>query len=193
MRSPHFLLAVAGSVILASCSGSESTASVECAFTYWNGTVGTCLPDGWIALDRDILDARGAPPEVVVAFQAEQPISGLFPTVSVTRELLAQAMESEEYSDASLAAVKSLPGYEAVNTSSLTVDGAEVDVHTFTSQVRTNDPKTRFSQVSISDGQTGYTFTAASPISVGAQTEEEMLLILQNATLMPPEGGSDEG
>ncbi len=170
------------SLLLAGCGGSGS-AEVSCANAYWDGTVGTCLPSGWIVLDRAMLDQRGAPPEVITAFQADKPVSGQFPTVTVTREMLKQPMTSKEYSDASLQSVTGLPGYEEGDTRTVTIDGESVALHTFTAQPRSDEPRIRFYQVSIAGEGAGYTYTGALPLTVAAAVQSQVTLVLQNATL----------
>jgi hypothetical protein len=185
MRMP-LIAAVALSVVLSACGG--GSAEVACENLYWDGTVGTCLPANWKVLDRGLLDQRGAPPEVIVAFQADTPVSGQFPTVTVTREALKQEMTSAEYSEASVQSVTTLPGYEEGDQATVTVDEADVALHTFTAQPRPEEPRVRFFQVSMAAQSTGYTFTGAVPLTVPAAVESAIKLVLQNATLREQKG-----
>jgi hypothetical protein len=170
--------------LLTACGGSST--EVTCANTYWDGTVGTCLPADWKVLDRTLLDQRGAPPEVIVAFQADQPVSGQFPTVTVTREALKDDMASKDYSEASLQSVTTLPGYEEGDQTTVTIDGSDVTLHVFTAQPRPEEPRVRFFQVSVAAQSAGYTYTGAIPLTVPAAVEGQIKLILQNATLVDP-------
>lgn len=173
---------------LAACGG--ETATVSCQNQYWDGTVGTCLPAGWHVVDRATLDDRGIPPEAIIAFQADEPFSGQYATVTVIREPLARQMTSGEYSDASMQSVSTVAGYTKVDSQTVTVDGEEVTLHIFTAQPRADEPKTRFAQISALTGMTGYTFTAATPVAVGSTLEQQVLLILKNMTLKDPEAGA---
>ncbi|UPA22314.1 hypothetical protein K8942_04670 [Candidatus Peribacteria bacterium] len=174
---------------LAACGGESAT--VSCQNQYWDGTVGTCLPAGWHVVDRAALDDRGVPPEAIIAFQADEPFSGQYATVTVIREPLTRQMTSTEYSDASIQSVSTVAGYTKVDSESITVDGEEVILHTFTAQPRTDEPKTRFAQVSAISGMTGYTFTAATPVAVGNTLEQQVLLILKNMTMKDPKAAAE--
>jgi len=172
-------------LFLASCGG--GTAEVACDNTYSDAFVGTCLPDGWHVVDRDELDDRGVPAEVTSAFQSDAPYSGQFATVTVTREVLPQDLDSEEYSAASVLSVQTLPGYEEVDRRNLVVDGADVTLHIFTAQPRDDQPESRFYQVSaVSTDSIGYTFTGATPVSVPDELESQVIAILRNVTLAQP-------
>ena len=189
MRFMKKLLLILGStLILGACGGNTTTSDLSCTSAYWDGTVGTCLPDGWHVVDRADLDQRGIPGEVLVAFQSDAPISGQLATVIVTREPLTQPMDSEVYSEVSIESVRGLPGYELIDERTVTVDGATITLHIFKAQPRTDEPETRFYQVSIASGQSGYTYTAATPVSVEKDLENQVLLIVRNATLHGPEG-----
>ncbi len=179
------LASLALGFLLTGCGGSTAT-QASCANAYWDGTVGTCLPEGWRVIDRSVLDQRGAPPEVIVAFQAEKPVSGQFPTVTVTRETLKENLSSPEYSEASIQSVTTLPGYTEGEASAVTIDEESVKLHTFTAQPKADEPQVRFFQVSIAAQSTGYTFTGAVPLTIPAATEAQIKLILQNATLKEP-------
>ncbi len=169
--------------LLAACGSSTTSTTVACANVYFDGTVGTCIPAGWHVVDRGQLDARGVPPEVLVAFQADAPVSGQFATVTVTREPLTKQMTAEEYSNASMQSVQAMPGYAKVNTEQITVDGQKVTMHTFTAQPQADQPKTRFTQVSIVSGSAGYSYTGATPVTVDDAVTAQVQLIVKNATL----------
>lgn len=185
MKRYHASLAL--SVLLASCGGS-SGGDIACELQYWDGEVGTCLPGDWHALDREELDDRGVPEEVIVAFQSDSPVSGQFATVTVTREALAQTMSSTDYSDASIVSVEGLPGYNQIDKQNLEIDGEDVSLHVFIAQPRDDQPESRFYQVSAVGVDAGYTFTASLPVSVDEELEEQALLILRNATFEAPAG-----
>ncbi len=172
-------------LVLTACGG--GTTAVTCENQYWDGTVGTCLPAGWHVVDRAALDQRGVPPEAVVAFQADQPFAGQYATVTVIREALTKQMTSPEYSEASMQSVTTVSGYAKVDSEAVTIDGEDVTLHTFTAQPRSDEPKTRFSQISAVAGMTGYTFTAATPVTVEKALDQQVQLILKNATLKNPE------
>lgn len=175
------LIALSALLVLAACGG---TASTVCDRGYWDGTVGTCVPEGWQVLDRAALDAKGMPPEVLVAFQSEKPVSGQFVTMTVTREALSQPMTSADYSDASIASVAGLPGYDEQDRQSATIDGEDVDIHIFLAQPSPDQPESRFYQVSAVSGSVGYTFTAATPVSVPDATESQVLSMLKSVTFV---------
>lgn len=181
-RSTLSLLAV--SLFLTACGG--SSVAVSCSQQYWDGTVGTCLPDGWHVLDRNNLDLRGAPGEVTVAFQADTPIAGQYAVITATRETLNDAMTSAEYSDASIASVKTLPAYARIDTQKVTVDGQDVSLHVFSAQPKSDEPKTRFYQLSAVSGTAGYSFTAATPLTVDKTVEGQIQLILKSVTFTKP-------
>lgn len=179
----RFLSIIALTFLLVACGGSGTSSSVSCTNVYFDGAVGTCLPVGWHVVDRGQLDARGVPPEVLVAFQADAPVSGQFATVTVTREPLTKQMTAEEYSAASMQSVQAMPGYAKVNAEQITIDGRKVTMHTFTAQPRADQPKTRFTQVSIVSGSAGYSYTGATPVTVEDSVTTQVQLIVKNATL----------
>lgn len=174
-------IALTGLLLLAACGGNDV---VVCERGYWDGTVGTCVPEGWQVLERDMLDEKGMPPEVLVAFQSEMPVSGQFVTVTVTREALSQPLSSPDYSEASIASVTGLPGYEEQDRLSATVDGEDVEIHIFTAQPSPDQPESRFYQLSATHESIGYTFTAATPVTVPEGTEAQVLSLLQNVTFV---------
>lgn len=172
------------SLFLTACGG--TTSSVSCAQQYWDGTIGTCLPDGWHVLDRANLDLRGAPGEVTVGFQADNPIAGQYTVITVTREALNDAMTASEYSDASIASVKTLPAYAEIDTQKVTIDKDNILLHVFSAQPKSDEPKTRFYQMSTVAGTAGYSFTAATPLTVDKTVESQILLILKSVTFTKP-------
>lgn len=183
-RMKKITAALALTFLLAACGGGDAT--IACEETYWDGTVGTCLPAGWHALDRAELDDRGVPTEVVAAFQANTPTSGQFATVTVTREALSQPLTSSDYSEASVQSVIGLPNYDEVDKQDITIDDTDVTLHIFTAQPDPEEPEARFYQVSAALGNTGYTYTAATPVTVSNELEEEVLVIVRSATLRGP-------
>lgn len=170
-------------LLLAACGGGST---VECAQSYWDGEVGTCLPEGWHVLDRSNLDDRGVPEEAVVAFQTDESINGQYLTIVVTREALAQPIASAEYSEAGVASVGTLPGYARIDERTVKIDGENHILHAFTAQPSDAQPMARFYQISLAKGQNGYTFTAATPVSIDDSAEERITAILENATLTAP-------
>lgn len=177
------LLSAASLVFLAACGGGTT---VSCTNQYWDGAIGTCLPSGWHVVDRAALAEKGVPADVIVAFQADAPTSGQFPTVTVTRESLGRQMTSTEYSDASVLSVGGTQGYAKIDTQKIQIDGKDATLHIFTAQPESDEPKTRFYQVSASAGMTGYTYTAATPVTIASALEQQILLIVKNATLTAP-------
>lgn len=176
------LIACTGLFLLAACGGG-ATATV-CERGYWDGKVGTCVPEGWQVLDRAALDEKGMPSEVLVAFQSEKPVSGQFVTVTITSETLTQPLTTADYSEASIASVAGLSGYEEQDRLSATVDGEDVDIHVFTAQPSSDQPESRFYQLSAVSDSIGYTFTAATPVSVSDDLEAQVLSLLRNVTFV---------
>ena len=169
--------------LLTACGGGRSR-EVACEQEYWDGTYGTCLPSGWILVDRETLRQRGVPEDVIVAFQAETSVSGQFPTVTVTRERLTQETDPEDYSEASIRSVSVLPDYELLDSREVTVDEVRISLHVFTAKPVTQEPMRRFYQVSTTFGGVGYTITGSAPVSVSDATAKEITLILTNSTFV---------
>ncbi len=180
----RFTVILALTLALAACGGSST---VECTQEYWDGEVGTCLPAGWHVLDRGNLDDRGVPEEAVVAFQTDESVGGQYLTIVVTREELADEVTSPDYSEAGVASVSSLPGYTRIEERTVTIDGEKHILHVFTAQPSEEQPMARFYQVSMAKGREGYTFTAATPVSIDDSAEDRIVTILLNATLVAPE------
>ncbi len=158
---------------------------MACEQEYWDGTYGTCLPEGWVVVDRETRAQRGVPEEVVVAFQSEQSVSGQFPTVTVTREPLNTVVDPASYSQASVRAVSVLPGYTLLDSQNVTIDDTRVTLHVFIAQPVASEPQRRFYQVSTVSGSAGYTVTGLLPVSIDEE-EEEILLVLRNSTFQEP-------
>lgn len=178
------ILAISSLVLLLSACGGGT--AVECAQSYWDGEVGTCLPSGWHVLDRANLDDRGVPEEAVVAFQTDESIAGQYLTIVVTRENLPEEVASEDYSEAGAASVTTLPGYGRIDERTVKIGDKDHVLHVFTAQPSTEQPMARFYQISLAKGDTGYTFTAATPVSIDDSAEERIVAILENATLDAP-------
>lgn len=190
LPSMRRILAALGLCLLVTACGSSSAST--CTRSYWDGTVGTCLPDGWRVVDRSELDDRGVPDEVLVAFQSQKPYSGQFATITVTREPLQQPLTGTEYSDASILSVQTLPNYTEIDLRSITVDDEDVVLHVFTAQPQDDQPESRFYQLSSVKGNAGYTFTAATPVSIPDELEDGILAILGGSTFTAPEGAATE-
>ena len=175
----YFALTITACLVLVACGGSDGGAS--CKEDYWDGTYGTCLPSDWIVVDSETLRQRGVPEDTVVAFQSEIPISGQFPTVTVTRESLAKVTSPQAYSDASVRAVTVLPGYKELDTRDLRVAGEKVRLHIFKAQPTADEPERRFYQVSTVSEGVGYSVTATTPVSVEDELENQVLLLLRES------------
>ena len=173
-------------LLLASCGGGGGTAA-ECQDQYWDGETGVCLPDGWAVVDRETLAQRGVPEEVIAAFQAEESVSGQFPTVTVTREQLSSDdIDAPAYSEASIRSVSTLPGYKLIDTRKVVIDGQNIEMHVFSAQPLNEEPERKFYQISsVRDGN-GYTFTALTPLSISSTLEKQVIAIMQSATLREP-------
>lgn len=148
----------------------------------WNGIVGTCLPEGWRMVEPSVLKERGVPGEVIAAYQAEESLSGYYPTVTTTREFLTGDEMAAEYSESSIASVKVLPGYKLLDKRPVTIDGDKVFIHVFQAQPDTEESVYRFYQLSTRVKDTGYTFTVAVPLSITETLENKILSILDHVT-----------
>ncbi len=188
MRTRTLLVSSLG-VLLVACGGG---AVVECTQSYWDGEIGTCLPEGWHVLDRANLDDRGVPEEAVVAFQTDESVAGQYLTIVVTREELAQEVTSADYSEAGVASVSTLPGYARLDERMVSIDDEDHILHVFTAQPSDEQPVARFYQLSLAEGRTGYTFTAATPVSIDDSAEQRIVAILENATLQETEDTANE-
>lgn len=182
----RFLLALLlPSLFLASCGGSGSE-EVGCTQQYWDGTVGLCLPDAWSVIERDQLSERGIADNVIAAFKREKAIAGQFPAVIVTQEVLKSAIDSATYSSASVRAVTVLPAYKLIDARSVTVDGADVDLHIYSAQPAEEEPAKRFYQVSAVAGGNGYSVTGLTPLSPPKNVESEISAIMGSITFVEP-------
>jgi hypothetical protein len=184
----RFLIALGCTFTLAACGGSGGGA-VSCEKQYWDPEeqVGLCIPNGWGVIDPETLRQRGVPDDAIVAFQAEEAVSGHFPTVTVTKELLAQVTTPEAYSDASIRSVTVLPGYELLESTPIEVAGLATRLHVFTAQPVTDEPARRFYQVSTTRDTMGYSVTATVPASVTDTLESQIVLVLQSLTFSTEE------
>ena len=183
------LLSLLGFLLVLSACGGESSVTT-CNTFYWDGTVGVCVPEAWHTVERAELDQRGVPAEVLVAFQSDQPHGGQFATVTVTREALTQPMSSTEYSAASVQSVAGLPNFTKIDQTTISIDAQDVTLHVFSAQPREDQPESRFTQVSaVADGA-GYTFTAATPVTVQDALEAEITSMMKSITFKAPEGAA---
>lgn len=185
LRSMRYVSMVAmAALLLAGCtSGNGSgTVTVACETTFWNGTVGACLPAGWAILSTDDMRTLGVAEETVAAFQASEPKGGQFDTVTVTAEPLVREMTTPEYSKANIQAVGVLPEYALIDTTTVYVDGNETAIHSFKARPSPDSPIRRYYQLSAASNRIGYTFTAAYPLTIHENQEAEVLAILKSAT-----------
>lgn len=173
-------------VFLASCGGSSSGSSAACDQQYWDGTIGTCLPAGWHVVSNTDLQTRGAPREVVIAFQADTAISGRYPLVTVTSQAMPSGMDAATFDQQSRDSVKTLPGYAQVDARDTKIDKNTVKLNIFTAQPIGDQPVQRFYQLSIPSGDKGYTFTGVLPVSVASNDEAKMLTLLTHVTFVAP-------
>jgi len=178
---PLFALAL----LLTACGGGST--EVSCDKDYWDGTVGVCLPEGWGVLDRETMRQRGLPDETVAAFRSEMSVSGQFPSVTVTREMLSQQVSASDYSDASIRSVSVLPGYTLIDSPSLKIDEEEVKLHVFSAQPVADEPARRFYQVSTVTNGAGFTVTAAAPLFVEKDLEGGIVTIMKSVTFRESE------
>ncbi len=174
-------------LLLAGCGGGDTkTAGVTCKEQFWNGVLGVCLPAGWVVLEREKLDERGVPDQVVVAFQSEKMVSGQTPTLTVTSEKLSTPLDSAAYSKASIRSVTTLPGYKLIDSRAMKVENQDVDLHVFTAQPVAGDPERRFYQLSAVAANIGYTYTALTPVSISTTLEQELLLMFKSVRFSEP-------
>lgn len=192
MKRPISLLLCATFLFTACGGDGGSTASADCQKEYWDGTAGICLPKGWVVIDEETLRQRGVPQDAIAAFQAQDPVSGQFPTVSITRELLTNIVEAGDYSDANIRSVGVLPNYALVDSTQVDIDGSTVRLHVFTAQPIADEPKRQFYQISTIQEKTGYTVTATTPVSVSDDLDTLILKMLQSATFAPREPAEGE-
>lgn len=184
VKRPLIALALA-CLLLSACGSSTPSGTAACA-SYWFDVLGACLPEGWHVLDRTALDERGAPEDVIVAFQMDDAVSGQYPTVTVTREPLASVMASADYGRATQRTVSVLPGFKELDTRTVKVDGKDAYVYVFLAQPVKDEPQRRFSQMSVVQDKTGYAVTAITPVSVKNTVEAAVTQILQSITFTAP-------
>ncbi len=175
-------------LLLAACGSSSGTTEQTCKL-FWLGSVGSCLPDGWQVLAPEELADKGAPEEVIAGLQSQTAIAGQYPTVTVTRELLASPVTPENYSEASIRSVTVLPGYQQVDMREVKIDDVTLKLHVFLAQPVSGEPQRRFYQVSTVAGDSGYTVTGMTPVTIQSAVEKGVLDILQNITFKAPEAG----
>lgn len=186
-RTLAVLAACALVAVVSGCGGGGSKSKeVVCKEQFWNGVVALCLPAGWTVLDREKLEERGVPEQVIVAFQSAQAVSGQTPTLTVTSEQLPVSMDSSAYSTASIRSVTSLPGYRLIDSRTMQVEGQTVALHVFTAQPVENEPERRFFQLSAVAANIGYTFTALTPVSISDQLQKEIALIMNSVRFSEP-------
>jgi len=172
-------------LLLSGCGG-VSGGELTCTEQYWDGTIGTCVPEGWEIVTREKMTEQGLPSEVIAAFQRGDTISGQTPVFLVTRETLSEEMDAKAYSDASIRSVAVLPAYKQVDARNADIDGDDVQIHIFTAQPVSEEPARRYYQLSATKAKEGFTFTALAPVSVPASLDKEILFMLNEATLMEP-------
>jgi hypothetical protein len=180
-------------VLLTSCGGGGEGDEAACR-DYWFGAVGigTCLPDRWDVLDRAALDERGTTQDVLIAFQTKEAVSGQFPTVTVTREPLASAVDAAVYSEATIRSVSVLPHYKLIDRRTVKIAGdggttVSLPIHIFSAQPVNGEPQRRFYQLSTVHGKFGYTLTALTPLSVESSLDTAVQNILSGITFEAPE------
>lgn len=178
---------VVASVVLASCGSGGGDLVDVCVSQFWNGTLGVCLPDGWQVLSSETLSQNGVPEETVAAFQAREARDGQFDTITVTKEPLPEEMTSQEYSDANVVAVSTLPDYKLLDKRAATIDDAGTEIHIFSARPVAEKPVRRYYQLSAVQERDGYTVTGSLPLSVSDQTEAVITAILQSLTFQDPE------
>lgn len=173
-------------LLMTACGGSGGGTVAQCK-DYWFGEVGACLPEHWNVIDRSVLSSRGVPEDTIVAFQAKDPVSGQFPTITVTREPLAAVTDPVAYSDATIRSVAVLPNYAVLDQRQEKIDGTSLSLMAFSAQPVSGEPQRRFYQVSTVVGKMGYTVTAVAPLTVTSALENEILTILGSVTFVAPE------
>ncbi|TSC58345.1 MAG: hypothetical protein Greene041619_569 [Candidatus Peregrinibacteria bacterium Greene0416_19] len=176
-------------LLLSACTGGGGG---DCSQQYWDGTIGLCLPDGWTVMDRETLNRRGAPSEMVAGFQKEAAVAGQFPTLTVTREAVATGIDSTAYSKASIRSVAQLPGYKLLDERDLRIDGKPVGLHIFSAKPLPEEPERRFYQVSVATKEVGYSFTALTPLAVNDSLARQIVTMMHSITLTEPEAAKQE-
>ncbi len=180
MRKPVSLFLLSCSLFLVACGGEGG--SVACDQEYWDGELGFCVPDGWTVLDGATLRERGAPAETILALQYGTAVSGEFPVMTIMSERVRADITAAQYSEASITTVSAIGGYDRVQTDDVTIDDEDVEIHIFTSKPEEDQPRRRFYQLSTVNDATGYTLTAATPVSIEGDLEDQILTILRSLT-----------
>jgi hypothetical protein len=75
---------------------------------------------------------------------------------------------------------------------STTVDEEDIDIHIFTAQPSPDQPESRFYQLSAVSDSVGYTFTAATPVSVPDEIEAQVLSMLNSVTFVQQDEAEEE-
>ncbi len=174
-------------LLLAGCGSSgSSSGTVVCDQQFWNGSFAACLPKGWRVLSKETLAQLQVPEETMAAFQYETPHAGQLDTVTVTKEPLADAMKTPDYSESNILAVSALPDYKLIDKETVYVDGQESALHVFSARPSSDQPIRRYYQVSASQDRTGYTFTGSFPLSIEDDEAAQVKFILKNVSFKDP-------
>lgn len=174
-------------LLLAGCGSSgSSSGTVVCDQQFWNGSFAACLPKGWRVLSKETLAQLQVPEETMAAFQYETPHAGQLDTVTVTKEPLADAMKTPDYSESNILAVSALPDYKLIDKETVYVDGQESALHVFSARPSSDQPIRRYYQVSASQDRTGYTFTGSFPLSIQDDEAAQVKFILKNVSFKDP-------
>jgi len=190
MKRIATLLAV--SALLVSCSRGGS--AQLCSKEYNDDEIILCLPDGWEIVEKSTLEKRGIPEDAMVAFQAEEPIAGQFPTVVVTKEPLKRTVDPGQYSDASMRSVAVFSAYKEVDVTDVDIGESTVKLHIFTAQPVAEEPLRKFYQLSTVQGTDGYTVTGTTPVAITDSVEDEVISIVKSISFAVSEedSGDDE-
>lgn len=186
----RFLAFAVVSVLLASCGGGGD--SRNCSKDYDDGEIMLCLPSGWEIVEKSTLEKRGIPEDAMVAFQAEEPIAGQFPTVVVTKEPLKRTVDPGQYSEASMRSVAIFSAYKEVDVTDVKMGDDTVKLHIFTAQPVAEEPLRKFYQLSTVHGSNGYTVTGTTPVAITDSVEEEVIAIVKSMTFVVTEGEDAE-
>ncbi len=137
-------------------------------------------------MDRERVDQYGVGADTVLSLQTMKPVSGTLPTIVITQEMLKQPMNTTAYSAASIRAVSTLPGYQLIDERTTNVDGVSSEIHVYSAQPATDQPKNRYYQVSAVSKGVGYTATAYAPLSISQTLEQQIFLMLDSFTFVAP-------
>lgn len=173
-------------LLLAGCGSSGSSSTVVCDQQFWNGAFAACLPKGWRVLSKETLAQLQVPEETMAAFQYETPHAGQLDTVTVTKEPLADATKTPDYSESNILAVSALPDYKLIDKETVYIDGLESALHVFSARPSSDQPIRRYYQVSASQDRTGYTFTGSFPLSIQEDEAAQVKFILKNVSFKDP-------